>query len=161
MHVPTRIFLLRVIDERMQEALQRPIATRRVGVEPTARLDGEVGCLLDRLHREIPGRLDNHCPLATDPGDDGRSVFVIMAPPRLAFLPAPTRSTPQVLFPSVLSLPLVARGMVEVIRFNDAFQLAMHLIGHGGIAQPPAPPIARADMDTQFSRDAPGRTRET
>src|SRR5262245_45522700 len=37
----------------------------------------------------------------------------------------------------------------------------MHLIGDSGIAQPPAPPIARADMDTPFSRDAPRRTGET
>ena len=33
------------------------------------------------------------------------------------------------------------------IRFNGAFQLAIGLVGDGGIAQSPAPAIARADMD--------------
>jgi hypothetical protein len=62
--------------------------------------------------------LYNHCPLAADPRDNGRPIFVIMSPPRLALLPAPTRATPQVLFPSVLGLPLAASGVVEVIRFH-------------------------------------------
>src|SRR6266446_3083651 len=90
MHVTTGIFLLRVIDKRMHIALQRLIAARRVGVEPTARLHGEVSCLLHRLDGEITGRLDDNSPLATDPGDDGRPVFVIMAPTGLALLPATT-----------------------------------------------------------------------
>jgi hypothetical protein len=62
---------------------------------------------------------------------------------------------------SMLGLSLVARGLVEVIGFHGACQLAMPLRGHSGIAQPPAPSRARADMDPQFSRDAPRRTGET
>src|SRR5215475_9047184 len=106
MHVTTRIFLLRMIDELVHVALHRPVAAGRVRIESTPRLDGEVSGLLHRLDGEIAGRLDNNGSLATDPGHDGRPVFVIVAPARLALLPAPTRTTPQVLFPSVLGLPL-------------------------------------------------------
>src|SRR5262245_5125538 len=95
MHITTGIFLLRMINIVMEIALQSPIAARRVGVEPTARLDRHVRGLLDRLDREISGRLDHHCPLATDPGDDGRPIFVIMAPPGLTLLPAPTCAATQ------------------------------------------------------------------
>ena len=56
---------------------------------------------------------------------------------------------------------LVARSVIEVIRFDRALHLALHLIGQGRIAQPPAPPIAGPDMDTQLSGDAPGRAGET
>ena len=37
----------------------------------------------------------------------------------------------------------------------------MHLIGQRGIAQPPAPPIARTDMQPHFSGDAARRARQT
>src|SRR5215510_6409205 len=84
------IFLLRVIDIVMHIALQRPITAGRVRVEPTAGLDGEVRRLLHGLHGEIAGRLDDDCPLATDPRNNGRPVFVIMATARLALLPATT-----------------------------------------------------------------------
>src|SRR6266581_7212875 len=122
-----------MIDIVMDIALQGPIAARRVCVEPTARVHRHVGCLLDRLHREISGRLYNHCPLATDPGDDGRPIFVIMAPTGLVLLTAPTRSAPQRLLATALRLPLVASGMVEVIRFHRACQLAGGFIGDGTI----------------------------
>src|SRR3989442_7929741 len=125
MHVPTGIFLLRVIDKRMHIALHRPRAAGRVRGEPTARLHRQVGCLLHRLHRDISGRLYHDCPLATDPGDDGRPVFVIMAPTGLALLTATTRSAPQRFFPTLCRLPLVARGMVEVIGFNGTLSLTM------------------------------------
>src|SRR5215831_13332339 len=36
-HVPTRVFFLRMIDERVHVALHRPIAARRVGRETAAR----------------------------------------------------------------------------------------------------------------------------
>src|SRR2546430_10365299 len=121
MHVITRIFLLRVIDELMQVALQRPIAAGRVRVESTARLHRDVGGFLHRLDGEIFGRLDDNRPLATDPGNDRRSIFVIMAPTRLTFLAAPTRSTPQRLLPTLLGLPLLASGVVEIIRFDGPF----------------------------------------
>jgi hypothetical protein len=51
--------------------------------------------------------------------------------------------------------------VIEFIRFNRAFQLALHLIGQGRIAQPLAPPIAGPEMDIQLSDDATRRTRET
>ena len=58
-------------------------------------MHGEVGGLLHRFDREIAGRVDDHCSLATDPGDDGRPVFVVMPPPGLAFLAAPTGAASQ------------------------------------------------------------------
>src|SRR5256885_9957799 len=115
MHVTTGIFLLREIDKRMHIALQRLIAARRVGVEPTARLHGEVSCLLHRLDGEITGRLDDNSPLATDPGDDGRPVFVIMAPTGLAFLAPATRPASQRFLPAVFGLALVPSRVIEFI----------------------------------------------
>src|SRR5947209_10618521 len=55
----------------------------------------------------------------------------VPAPPGLALLPAPTRAAPQRLRATALRLPLVARGMVEVIRFHCACQLAVGFIGDG------------------------------
>src|SRR5262245_41314617 len=155
------IFLLRVIDELVPIALERPITAGRVCIEPTARSDGEVRRLLHRLHREILGRLEDHRPLATDPGDDRGPIFLIMATAWLALLPAPACPAAQRLLPALLGLTFVARRVIEVIRFDRALQLAFHLIRQGGIAQPPAPAIARSDMDTHFSGNAPGRTGET
>src|SRR5215813_4093480 len=62
--------------------------------------------------REISGRLEDDSPLATDPRDDGRPVFVIMAPTGLALLPATTRAAPQRFLPTLLRLALVASGMI-------------------------------------------------
>src|SRR5205823_10870320 len=59
MHVTTRVFLLRMIDERVHVALHRPVAAGRVRREPTARLHRAVGCLLYCLDREIFSRLDD------------------------------------------------------------------------------------------------------
>ena len=131
----------------------RTIAARRVGVEPTARLHGDARGLLHRLHREIFGRVDDHSPLATDPRDNRWPVLVIMAPAGLTLLAAPPRTASQCLFPALLGLPLVPRGVLEVIGFHGALQLALHLVGHGGIAQPPTPAIARPAMDPQLSRN--------
>jgi len=39
--------------------------------------------------------------------------------------------------------------------------LAVHLIGERGIAQPPAPAVARPDMDPDLSGNAPRRAGET
>ena len=83
------ILLLGVLDKVVHIALERAIAAGRVGVEPTARVHGEVRCLLDRLDGKIPRRVDHDTSLAADPGDDRGSVFVVMAPPGLAFLAAP------------------------------------------------------------------------
>ena len=150
-----------MIDVLMPIALPRPRAARRVRVEPTARLHRDVRGLLYGLHREIFGRVDDDRSLATDPGDDGRPVFVIVASTRLTLLAATTRAAPQRLLPALRRLPLVARGMVELIGFDSACQLTVHLIGEGGIAQPPAPAIAGADMDTHLPGNAPRRAGET
>src|SRR5215470_16298819 len=104
MHLTTRVFLLRMIHELVHVALHRSVAAGRVRVEPTARSHREVRRLLHRLDREIAGRLDHDSSLATDPGDDGWPVFVIMAPTGLAFLAAPTRAASQMLFPAALGL---------------------------------------------------------
>jgi len=84
--------------------------------------------------------------LAADPRDHRRAVFVVMTPAGLALLAATTRATSQRLLPALRRLPLVASGMVEVIRFNCAFQVAIGLVGDGRIAQSPAPVIARTNM---------------
>src|SRR4029453_8719173 len=128
MHVPTGIFLLRVIDKRMPIALQCLIAAGRVCIEPTARFDGEVGGFLHRLDGEIAGRVEDKSPLTTHPGDDRRPVFVIMPPTWLALLTTVTGAASQRLLATALRLPLVARRVIEVIRFNGPFQLTMHLI---------------------------------
>src|SRR5436309_9646870 len=138
MHVTTCLFLLRVIDKRMHIALHRLIAAGGVRGEPTARVHRQVGGLLHRLRREISGRLYHNCPLATDPGDDGWPVFVIMAPTGLALLPTATRSAPQRLRATAWRWPLGAGGGVEVIGFDRPREVTLHLIGQRGIAQPPA-----------------------
>jgi len=94
-HVTTRVFLLRMVDERVHGALERPGAAGRVRVEPTARVHRDVGRPLHRLHREISGRLEHDCSLAADPRDNSWPVFVIVAPPGLTFLPTATRAAPQ------------------------------------------------------------------
>ena len=161
MDVTPRVFLLGVIDEVMRIALECPIAAGRIRIEPTARLDGEVGRLLDCLHRKISGRLDDNSPLTTDPGNNRGPVFVVVPPAGLAFLAASTRAASQYLLPAMCRLALVPGSMIEVIRFHRAFQLAVHLIGEGRIPEPPAPAVAGPTMDTQLSGTPPRRTRET
>ena len=78
--------------------------------------------------------LDDDAPLATDPGDNRGPVFVIMAPTGLTLLATPTRSAPQRLLPTLLGLPLLASGVVEIIGFDGPFQLTRHFIGQGRIA---------------------------
>src|SRR5262249_11741451 len=114
------IFLLRMIHIVMEIALHRPIAARRVGGEPTARLDRHVRCLLDRLDREIAGRVDDDCPLATDPGDNRGPVFVVMPPTGLTLLAAPSCAAAQRLLPALVRLALLPSGVIEVIRFHGA-----------------------------------------
>src|SRR5262249_34754749 len=157
---PARILLLSMINIGMHIALQGSIAARRVRVETTARLHGEVRRLLDCLHGEIAGRLDDDRPLPTDPGDNRRPILVIMAPTGLAFLPPATRAAPQRLLATALRLPLVPGGVVEVIGFHGACHLAVGFVGEGGIAQPPAPAIARPAMHPQFSRNPSRGTRQ-
>src|SRR5262249_38859476 len=83
------------------------------------------------------------------------------APAGLAFLAATTRSAAQMFFPALFRLPLLARGVIEFIRFHGARQLPLHLVGQGGIPEPPAPAVAGPTMDAQLSGNAPRRTRET
>src|SRR5919108_4319149 len=160
-HVTTGIFLLRMIDELVEIALQRPIAAGGVGVEPTPGLDGAVGGLLHSLHGKIARRLDDDRPLATDPGDDRGPVFVVVAPTGLAFLPTATCAAPQRLLATALRLSLVAGSMVEVIGFHRALQPTIGFVGDGGIPEPPAPAITGPTMDPQLSGNTPRRTRET
>jgi hypothetical protein len=115
----------------------RPRNTRREGLrkgQPTCcpmRVHREVSRLLDRLDCEIAGRLDDDRSLATDPGDDGGPVFVIMAPAWCAFLAPPTCLATQQLFPTPLGLILLASGVIEFIGFDRACQLAIGCVGDG------------------------------
>ena len=70
-----------------------------------------------------------------------------MTPTGLTLLAATTRSATQVLFASVFGLPLLAGGVIEVIRFHGARQLAIGFVGDGRITQPPAPAITGPGMD--------------
>jgi hypothetical protein len=155
MHVTARICLLGMLDELVHVSLHRPIAAGRVGLQPTARLDRQIRCCLYRLDGEIAGRLADDSPLATDPRDDRRSIFVIMPPARLALRAAPTCAASQRLLPTVLRLSLLTSSVIEFIRFPSALHLTRHLIRQRGIPQPPAPPIARPDMDPHLPRHAP------
>src|SRR5215470_4839280 len=140
-----------MIDELMHVALHRPIAAGGVRIDPTARLDGKVCCLLHRLHGEVFGCLDDDSALATDPGDNCWPIFVVVPPTRFTLLAASTCPASQVLFSAVCRLALLAGGVIEVIGFDGAVQLTLHLIGQRSVAEPPAPAIAGPDMDTQLS----------
>src|SRR5262252_2574376 len=83
------------------------------------------------------------------------------APPaRLTLLAATTCPTAKKLFPTLLGLPLVAGGVIEVIRFHRPLQPALGFVGHGRIPQPPAPAIAGPAMDPQLPGNASRRTRQ-
>src|SRR5262245_64764053 len=123
MDLAASIFLLRMIHEVVDVSLHRPIATRGVRIEPTARVDCQVGRLLHRGDGKIPHGLYHDGTLAAHPGDDGWPVFVVMPPTGLALLPTTTRSAPQGLVPTLFGLPLTPSGVIEFIRFNGACQL--------------------------------------
>src|SRR5207302_8667113 len=97
---------------------------------------------------------------AAGPRDNRRPVFVIVAPTGLALPPATTRAAPQGLFPTPLGLTLLARGVVEVIRFHHALHPASDFVGRGRIPQPPAPARAGPALDTQLPGNASRRTRQ-
>src|SRR4029453_18270407 len=115
MDLPACILLLRVIDIVMHIALQRAIAAGRVRVQPTARVHGEIRCLLDRLDGKVPRRVDHDTSLAADPRDDGGPIFVVVAAARLALLTPATGSAAQRLLAISFGLALVASGVIEVI----------------------------------------------
>jgi hypothetical protein len=91
----------------MEISLQRPIAAGHVRVEPTTRVHREVSRLLHRGDGEIAGRLDDDCSLATDPGDEGWPVFVVMTPTGLTLLAAPPRAAAQRFLPALFRLSLL------------------------------------------------------
>src|ERR671922_287375 len=119
----------------------QPVAAGRVRIQPTAGLHGEVGGLLHRLDRKVPCRVDHDATLMADPGDNGRPIFVVMAPPGLAFLATPPWLAAQRFRPAFLGLSLVSGGVIEVIGFDRPFQLTADFIGESRIAQPRAPRI--------------------
>jgi hypothetical protein len=81
-------------------------------------LHGEVGGLLHRLDRQVPCRVDHDTTLTAYPDDNGRPIFVVMAPPGLAGLAAPPWRAAQRFRPARPDLSLVAGGMIEVIGFD-------------------------------------------
>ena len=132
--LPTRIFLLRMLDEFMAVSLHRAITAGGVGIEPTARVHGYVGRFLHRRDRKIPGRLPYDATLAAHPRDDHRPVFIVMTPARLALLAATTWPASQGLWSAWLCLALLASRVIEFIRLNRARQLTIHLIGQSSVA---------------------------
>src|SRR5262249_27524874 len=50
--------------------------------------------------------------------------------------------------------------MIQVVGFDRPCQLPLHLVRQGGIAQPPAPTIARPAMHPQLSRNTSRGTRQ-
>src|ERR1700752_1114510 len=128
MHLAACIFLLRMIDERMAVPLQRPVGTSRVRIQPTARLDSQVSCLLHGLDGKILDGLYDDETLSAHPCDHRRSVFVVMPSAGLTFLAAMTRPASQGLCPAVLGLAFLTCGVIEFIRFDRARQLAIHFI---------------------------------
>src|SRR5262245_37995346 len=92
-----------------------PVAAGRVRVEHTAGVHGEVGGLLYRRRREIFGRMNHDTPLAAHPGDDGRPVLVIVAPPGLAFLATTPWLAAQRFRPAFLGLSLLSGRVIEII----------------------------------------------
>ena len=117
-HVPTGVFLLRVMHCVMLIARDQPVAAGRVRIELTAGLHGEVGGLLHCLDRQVPGRVDHDATLTAHPGDNRGPIFVVMAPPGLAFLAAPPWRAAQRFRPARLGLSLVSGGMIKVIGFD-------------------------------------------
>src|SRR5262245_14838026 len=128
MHFAASIFLPRMIHEVVYVSLQRPIVTRGVRIEPTPHVDREVSSFLHRGDGKIPHCLYHDGTLAAHPGDDGWTVFVVMPPTGLALLPTTTRLATQGLFPTLFGLLLMTSGVIELIRFNGAVQLTLHLI---------------------------------
>ena len=105
----------------MRIARDQPVAAGRVRVELAAGLHGEVGRLLHRLDGKVPCRVDHHAPLAAHPGDNGRPILVIVAPPRLTFLATPPGLAAQRFCPARLGLSLVSGGVIEVVGFDRPF----------------------------------------
>src|SRR5262245_44802800 len=138
----------------------QPVAAGRVRVELAANLYGEVGGLLHRLDRKVPCRVDHDTTLTAHPGDNGRPIFVVMAPPGLAFLATPPWLAAQRFRPSHLGLSLESGGMIQVVGFDCPRQLPLHFVGESRMAQPPTPAIARPHMHPHLSDNATRGTRQ-
>jgi hypothetical protein len=151
--VPARVFLLRVVYRVMLIARSQPVAAGRIRIESTAGWHGHVGCLLHRLDRTVPCRVDHATPLAADPGDDRGPILVVMASPGLALLAATPGLTAQGLLAARLGWSVMTRRRREGIGFTRALHLAIHLVGHRDSAPPPTPALAGADMDAQLPSD--------
>src|SRR5262249_9296062 len=95
-----------------------------------------------------------------DPGNDGRTIFVIMAPAGLTLFASATGSAAQRLLAAPFRLALVASGVVELIGFDRPLQPASSLVGQGCVAQPPAPAVTGAAMNALLPGDATGCTRQ-
>lgn len=160
MPLPACLLFLRMIDARVYGALHGSGAAGGVRRESAPRVDGAVGGLLHRLHRAIFGRLDDACPLATAPGEQRGPIFVLMAPPRLARLAAPTRAVSQRVLSAACGLALVPSRVREVLRFHRARQLPIGGRGERRLAQPPTPARAGAEMAPSFPGHASRRTRQ-
>lgn len=78
--LPARVFLLGLVDQRVDVALDRPGAAGRVRGQPTARWDGESSGRLPRLPRAIAGRLEHDGTLTAAPRDERRPSFVARRP---------------------------------------------------------------------------------
>src|SRR5215813_11732131 len=141
-------------------ARDQPVAAGRVRVELAAGLYGEVGGLLHRLDRKVPCRVDHDATLTAYPGDNGRPIFVVMAPAGLAFLATPPWLAAQRFLPTMFGLAFLTSRVIEIIRFHGALQLPRHLVGQGGIAQPPTPAIARPPMHPQLAGNTARGTRQ-
>src|SRR5262252_1414364 len=160
MHVPPRVFLLRVVHRVMRIARDQPGAAGRVRVEFAAGVHGEVGRLLHRLDGKVPCRVEHYAPLAAHPGDHGRPILVVVPPPGLTLLATPPGLAAQRFRPARLGLSLVSGGVIEVVGFDRPGQLPPDLIGQSRIAQPPAPAVPRADMNAQLAGNTPRGTRQ-
>jgi hypothetical protein len=160
MHVTARLFLLRMVDKVGHIALQRTITPGRVGREPPARFDGDIGHFLHRLHGTITRPLYDDRPWTADPGNDGGPICIVVAAAGLALRAPASRAAAQRLLAAPVRLPLVTGGVREVIGFHRPCQRALPLIGHGGMAQPPTPARARADMAPQLFGNATRGTRQ-
>src|SRR5215475_1361641 len=100
-------------------------------VELSATSEGHVSTTKFGGMCEILDGMDHNSTLPTHPRNDRGPVFVIMAPTRLTFLAATSRSAPQCLLPALCGLPLLTSSVIEVIRFDRTLQLAIYLIAQG------------------------------
>ena len=105
MHVPTRILLLRMIDERVYVARQRPITAGRVRREPTAACTARAAAFGTVLTVQSRVAWRTTAPWRLAPRDDGWPVFVIMAPTGLRFFRRPRAPRPNDFFPPCFAWP--------------------------------------------------------